>query len=206
MRRLIAITAAAVVVLLGLGITGMVLAHSDDEPRWGRHMMSTSGWMDGSMGPGSGVGPWMHGTRVSDEADYLREMVAHHEEAVMAAGELSRSERPAMRAFGRDVVATQSAQITLMEGWLAEWYPDEPTGTTYEPMMRDLSGLSGDALDRAFLEDMIGHHMAAVMMSQRLLMRGLDEHEAVAELARTIRNDQMDEIAWMQTTWSRMGA
>jgi uncharacterized protein (DUF305 family) len=206
MRRLIAIAAAAVVVLLGLGITGMVLAHWDDDPGWGRHMGSTSGWMDGSRGPGSGVGSWMHGTRVGDEADYLREMVAHHEEAVMAAGELGRSERPAMRDFGRDVVATQSAQITLMEGWLAEWYPDEPTDTTYAPMMRDLSGLSGDALDRAFLEDMIGHHMAAVMMSQQLLARGLDEHEAVSELARTIRNDQMDEIAWMQSTWSRMGA
>ena len=41
-------------------------------------------------------------------------------------------------------------------------------------MMRDLSGLSGDRLDRTFLEDMIGHHMAAVTMSQRLLgCRGL---------------------------------
>ena len=41
---------------------------------------------------------------------------------------------------------------------------------------------------------MVGHHMAAVMMSQQLLMRGLDEHRAVADLARTIRDDQMDEI------------
>ena len=51
--------------------------------------------------------------------------------------------------------------------------------------MRDLSGLSGDALDEAFLIDMIPHHMVAVMMSQRLLMHGDAEHDEVDALART---------------------
>jgi uncharacterized protein (DUF305 family) len=218
MRRTFAIVVAAVVLLLGAGITAMAMTHSDDDPGWGRHPMGASGWMhDGTgqqRGTGSwmhgdgswmqGNGPWMHGhTRVIDEAGYLSEMVAHHREAVLAAGELSRSDRPAMRAFGRKVVADQTAQIRLMEGWLAEWYPDEPEAS-YEPMMRDLSRLDGNALDRAFLEDMIGHHMAAVMSSQQLLMRGLDQHQEVADLARTIRNDQMDEIRWMRATWSTM--
>jgi uncharacterized protein (DUF305 family) len=223
MRRSIAIVAATVALLLGAGITAMALAHSDDDPGPGRHM-SASGWSGGGTGPQRGTGSWMHGSgpgaygpmydgmygpwmhatvRVDDEAGYLSEMVAHHREAVVAAGELSRSERPAMRAFGRKVVAVQTAQIALMEGWLAEWYPDEPEAS-YEPMMRDLSGLSGDALDRAFLADMIPHHMAAVMMSQQLLMRGLDEHVEVQDLARTIRDDQMDEIVWMRVMWSRM--
>ena len=194
MRRLIAIVAAAAVVLLGLGTTGMVLAHSDDDPGWGRHMMSTSGWRGPSM-----MGP----DRTADEAGYLREMVAHHREAVLAARELSRSARPEMRAFGRKVVTDQSAQIVLMEGWLERWYAGGPDAS-YEPMMRDLSGLEGDALDRAFLEDMIGHHMAAVMMSQRLLVHGIVEHDEVADLARTIRDDQVDEIRWMRAMWSTM--
>lgn len=63
--------------------------------------------------------------------------------------------------------------------------------------MRDLSGLSGDRLDRTFLEDMVGHHMAAVMMSQRLLVHGTAEHDEVADLARTIRTEQVREIRWM---------
>ena len=91
-----------------------------------------------------------------------------------------------------------------MEGWLDEWHPDARAESAYEPMMRDLTDLGGDALDRVFLEDMIGHHMAAVMMSQQLLVRGLAEHPEVADLARTIRDDQMAEIAWMRATWSRM--
>ncbi|WP_165357016.1 DUF305 domain-containing protein [Nocardioides zhouii] len=187
-----AIVAAVVVVLLGAGITGMALAHSDDRPGWGRHPMSTSGWVDGSM---------MGSARSTDEAGYLSEMVAHHREAIVAAGELIRSDRPAMRAFGRRIVADQTAQIELMQGWLAEWYAGE-RDAAYAPMMRDLSGLSGVALDRAFLDNMIGHHMAAVMMSQQLLMGGLAEHREVVELARTIRDDQRVEIRWMHAARS----
>ena len=65
-------------------------------------------------------------------------------------------------------------------------------------MMRDLGDLSGDELDRAFLEDMVGHHMAAVMMSQQLLAPGVADHPEVEELARTIRDDQHVEIFQMQ--------
>jgi uncharacterized protein (DUF305 family) len=201
MRRMVA-AAAAVVTLLGIGAGGAVLAHSDDAAGCGRHAMS------------------MSHLRTTDEAAWLRRMIAHHEEAVSAAGELSRSADPAMRAFGRTVVADQSAQVVLMEGWLARWYPDEPADTAYDPMMRDLSGLTGAALDRAFLEDMIPHHMAAVMMSQHLLMGGGDAHDEVADLAATIRTDQVREIRWMRErlagsfpdgarrsrcAWSRMG-
>ena len=135
---------------------------------------------------------------VRSEHGYLVEMVAHHEEAIAAARELSRSDRPEMRALGRSIVAGQSAQVEQMRAWLARWYPDRPTTTDYRPMMRDLDGLSGDRLDRAFLEDMIGHHMAAVMMSQQLLARGLADHPQVAALARSISRSQHAEIVTMR--------
>ena len=124
-------------------------------------------------------------------------MIAHHQEAVTAAGELARSDRPELRAFGESIVTTQSAQIEQMQAWLRDWYPEQSTTVDYQPMMRDLSGLSGDQLDQAFLQDMIGHHMGAVMMSQQLLSRGTD-HDGVAQLARTIRDDQHAEIVQMQ--------
>jgi uncharacterized protein (DUF305 family) len=41
----------------------------------------------------------MRAGRLSDEADYLARMVAHHREAVAAAEQLQRSARPQMRAF-----------------------------------------------------------------------------------------------------------
>ena len=138
---------------------------------------------------------------VRSEADYLVEMVAHHEDAIVAASELERSDRRRMRALGRSIVESQSAQVEQMRAWLSAWYPDEDDAD-YEPMMSDLGGLSGDRLDRRFLREMVPHHMMAVMMSQQLLVRGMAEHDEVATLARTIRDDQRAEIRLM-VRWSR---
>jgi uncharacterized protein (DUF305 family) len=155
----------------------------------------------------------MYGGTLSNEADYLATMVAHHQEAVTAAQQLQRSDRPQMRAFGASIVKTQSAQIAQMNRWLRQWSPHRSPDRGYAPMMRDLTHLSGNQLDRLFLQDMIGHHMAAVMMSQQLLVRGLAEHPEVNRLARTIRNDQHAEIfqmmrwlrTWYHQSWPANG-
>lgn len=190
MRRTWGVAVAAVAVL-ALVMAGVALAGG----RSGGDRYPDARPMGSLMGERMvGVGRWP----ALDEAGYLTEMVAHHREAIRAAEELRRSERPAMRALGARIVASQSAQVAQMEGWLAEWYPDEQPDSSYEPMMRDLTGLSGDRLDRVFLEDMIGHHMAAVMMSQQLLARGLADHPQVAALARSVSRSQHAEIFTMR--------
>ncbi|MFC7363318.1 DUF305 domain-containing protein [Nocardioides astragali] len=142
----------------------------------------------------SGNGMW-----ATSEYAYLAEMVPHHLEAIAAAQELRRSERPEVRQLGEDIVASQRAQVRLMEGWLDRWYPDRPARDPgYQPMMRDLSGLDGDALDRAFLTDMVRHHMMAIMSSQHLLLSGDVEHPEVADLAAAIRDEQREEIVLMR--------
>lgn len=135
---------------------------------------------------------------IAGEYEYLSEMVPHHEEAVTAARQLERSDRPEMRQLGRTIVETQSVEVERMKGWLARWYPSSPTPTPTATMMRDLSGLSGEKLDKAFLQDMIPHHMMAVMMSQQLLMRGQAEHSEVVEFARSVRDGQHDEAMQMR--------
>ncbi|GAA4759937.1 hypothetical protein GCM10023199_45270 [Actinomycetospora chibensis] len=140
--------------------------------------------------------PMMGGPRV-DEASYLAEMIPHHEEAVAAATQLARSPRPEMRALGQRIVDTQSVEIQQMTGWLATWYPRQPR-PEYHPMMRDLSALSGDDLDRAFLTDMIPHHMSAVMMSQRVLIAGGPLHPEIVGFASTVRDTQRSEIVLMR--------
>ena len=194
---------ALAVIAAAVGI-GLVVANDDDTSSgMGQGMMvagstSTPGWWDDES--------WssMMGAQTSpaSEQEYLVEMIAHHRDAIAAATELARSDRPQMRALGESIVSGQSAQVEQMTAWLDAWYPDRPTAADYEPMMRDLSGLSGDELDRTFLEDMVGHHMVAVMMSQHLLFRGTD-HEQVAALAESIRDDQHAEIIQMQGWLSR---
>jgi uncharacterized protein (DUF305 family) len=136
--------------------------------------------------------------QVTDEFGYLTMMIPHHEEAIASARVLQAgTDRPGMRAFAQSIVYTQSREVNQMRAWLATWYPGRDTTVDYTPMMRDLTGLRGDALDRAFLQDMIPHHMAAVMMSQQLLTRNLAAHPELEPFARNIRDTQRAEIVQM---------
>lgn len=152
------------------------------------------------MGPRN-MGPGMMRSSdvfVDNEYEYLVHMIPHHREAIDNAEILKEyTERAEMETFAETIIQTQSEEIELMQNFLNEWYPNEPHEVEYEPMMGDYENLRGDELDQAFLQDMIPHHMEAVMMSQQLLMRGLAEHEEVAILARDIRNNQRDEIDQM---------
>jgi uncharacterized protein (DUF305 family) len=199
MRRRAAAGLAVVALALGSATTAVAMTGQDDGSRWpGQHMTGQHMGRVGASGP---TGHMSHAS-VDSEHAFLVEMIAHHEEAIDAAGELARSERPEMRAFGARIVESQSAQVEQMRGWLDEWYAGRPDDVDYDPMMRDLSGLSGDELDEAFLSDMIGHHMGAVMMSQQLVVRDIAEHPAVERLAVDIRDEQSREIAMMQR-WLR---
>lgn len=200
MRRPVVVIAGSVAALLA--VTSAAVAVVDNDPwefgsRYGMHAMMDRG-TPGDADPARGFGHPMHGEALTSEFGYLTEMVAHHEEAITAAAELQRSDRPEMRAFGESIVASQTAQVEQMRTWLTEWYPDRRTEADYQPIMRDLSGLSGDELDRVFLEDMVPHHMMAVMMSHQLLLRGVADHPEVDSLARSIGEEQHAEILWMQ--------
>jgi uncharacterized protein (DUF305 family) len=209
------ILSIALIVLLGLAAYGVLLIFGNStvqpccpfaentqlfnqsEPGTGRGF--------GMMGPGmmgrGMMGPGMMGSMnvfVDSEYEFLVHMIPHHEEAVETATILkANTEREEMRDFAEGIIRTQSAEIEQMTTWLENWYPDRSHHVDYQPMMRDLEKLKGDALDRAFLEDMIPHHMTAIMMSQQLLNRGLAEHEEVEVLARSIRNSQSNEIQMM---------
>jgi uncharacterized protein (DUF305 family) len=182
---------------------GLVLAGCGTDPTpMAEHM---SGQMSEHMSDhmsdqaSGGTGGGMSGmTAVRDEADYLLTMVAHHREAIVAARSLVRSEHPELRHLGRSIRASQSQQVRMMERWLDRWYRGASPSAPYQPMMSDLTGLSGDELDRTFLAEMVHHHMMAVMMSRQLLRSGLVRHRVVAALAEVVVEDQTTEIVQMR--------
>ncbi|MFP4636283.1 MAG: DUF305 domain-containing protein [Nitriliruptoraceae bacterium] len=156
---------------------------------------------DDRPGPGARAGdrPGPQALADADEADYLARMIPHHEEAITAAEQLrDGTERAEMRELATSIIEQQSAELDQLEAWLDEYHPDADRGVDYEPMMRDLDGLEGDELDRAFLEDMIPHHRTAVMMSHRLVFSGAAEHDDVADLARDIADEQREEMHQMR--------
>jgi uncharacterized protein (DUF305 family) len=143
----------------------------------------------------------MHMMPVASELDFIAGMIPHHQEAVDSAQELlSITERREMRELAEAIIAAQSEEIAMMQAWLSEWYPDA-AAVAYRPMMRPLAGLSPEEADRAFLEDMIAHHMMAIMMAQDLL--ALDGvREEVRRFAEAVIADQSAENQQMMQ-WLR---
>jgi uncharacterized protein (DUF305 family) len=195
------LTAAIAAVLAGGAVGGVALAGDLDGRTGGTAQDRASAGMAGMSGMGmSGMsGLAGMGMAVEDEFGYLAMMIPHHEEAIGNAQLLlAGTDRPEMRAFATSIIETQTREVEQMRSWLATWYPGRGTAVDYMPMMRDLTGLRGDALDRAFLADMIPHHMGAVMMSQQLLGQGLATHTELEPFARTVRDAQHAEIVQMR--------
>ncbi len=137
--------------------------------------------------------------QVESEFEFLTEMIPHHQEAVEAATALrTRTARPELQGLADAIVSSQSAEITQMNGWLASWYPGKPTDLEYRPMMRDTTTLTGDAYDKAFIDDMLMHHMMAVQMSQSAL-KLKDLRAEVRTLATAIVGAQTTEIKQMNS-------
>ena len=63
-------------------------------------------------------------------------------------------------------------------------------------MTMGLSGLEGDAFDKAFLSEMIVHHQGAVVMAELALKNA--QHQEIKDLAQKIIDAQKAEIAQMQ--------
>jgi uncharacterized protein (DUF305 family) len=115
----------------------------------------------------------MHDMSVKSEREFLEHMIPHHEEAVATARQvLARgATTPDIKNLTEAIVGAQEQEIADMKSWYLAWYGEEYKETgTYQPMMRDLSLLSGAELDQTFLEDMIAHHIGAVMMAQSVTL------------------------------------
>lgn len=186
---------AAVVLLILFGMMAYIIFLLTNNSTTQQNLENGTGWMMNSEMMDSGM---MHDA-IESEHDYLVHMIAHHEEAVSSANILkANTQREEMKKFADDIIRTQSAEIEQMKIWLDTWYPNADHAVDYQPMMRDLRNLQGDALDQAFLQDMIFHHMDAVMMSQQLITSGLAEHSEIIPFAETIRNTQRNEILMMR--------
>jgi uncharacterized protein (DUF305 family) len=65
-----------------------------------------------------------------------------------------------------------------------------------DDMMSGLYGKTGDAFDKAFLEEMIVHHDGAVLMAQEALRNA--KHQEIKDMASAIISAQTSEISQMK--------
>jgi len=191
----------AVVALLIGGIGGYMIADKDDYGMKGLdHSMMQSDDGDGDQMPmGNMMGMDHSAMMVSSEREFVVGMIPHHQEAVDTANEvLARGgSTPEIRTLAQEIVTAQETEIAMLKEWHLAWYGEEYVENgSYQPMMRDLSQLSGADLDRRFLEDMIPHHMGAIMMAQSV--RPHIEHQEVTDMADAIMETQTVEIQLMR--------
>lgn len=137
---------------------------------------------------------------VNFEIRFLEGMIDHHMMAVMMAELcISQAMHEELRSMCEEIMATQSQEIELMQGWLADWY-----GISYEPRMTPgdtrrmerLAELSGSEFEITFMEMMIRHHEGAIREAERCLGRAY--HEELVQLCENIIAVQQAEIEQMQ--------
>jgi uncharacterized protein (DUF305 family) len=212
------IVVGAVAVLLFGGIGGYALKSGTMDDRYGEHdgfgIKDRYGNKEGSdkeTGERAGMGMMDHSghdmmaMNVSSEREFIEHMIPHHEEAVTTAKEvLARgATTPAIKSLVEGIVTAQEKEIADMKSWYQTWYGEAYTDkNNYIPMMRDLTKLSGAELDKVFLDDMVMHHMGAIMMAQSV--KPHIEHEEMTTLSKAIIDSQTAEINTMRTQRSTL--
>ncbi len=189
----------AIIALLLGGIGGYVISEKNqpEVEEWScDHMGDEKGMdmpsMDNMMGMDHSA------MMVSSEREFIEGMIPHHQEAVDTANEVIArgGTTPEVKELVENIVVAQEAEIAEMKAWYLTWYGEEYKDVgSYQPMMRELETLSGEEIDKRFLEDMIGHHMGAIMMARSV--QPYIEHQEITDLTKAIVETQSDEIDLM---------
>ena len=194
----------AVIALLIGGIISYSLIDSDEYDMYGMdgmdHDMMDVDDRDYNNMPMGNMGGMDHSMMmVKSEREFVMGMIPHHQEAVDTATEvLARGgSTEEIRTLALNIIEAQETEIAMLKQWHLDWYGEEYVADdSYQPMMRDLSQLSGAPLDERFLQDMIPHHMGAIMMAQSV--RPYIEHQEITNMADAIMETQTAEIRLMQ--------
>lgn len=186
---------------------------------WAGTRCLSQGWSgDGMPGHGGGMGgPGQMGMGYSDQ-HFIVMMIPHHDGAIaMADLALTRAKRPEIKELARSIKASQTSENAQMRTWYRQWYGgDVPTWTGAGAMGRgrgrgmgemgsgmgtSLAALKNTAdFDRAFIEQMIPHHLMGVMMAS--MAQNNSQHPQLRALQQAMVKDQSREIEQM-TQWYR---
>lgn len=164
---------------------------------------------DHSAGMGMGMGMGSFTDDAPFDAQFLDQMTVHHEGAIMSTqAMIADSDQPELRELADDILTSQQEQITQMQSWRNQWYPDLETtfGMAGESMMGDSmmgESMMGESMmgddagtERMYLQMMVVHHQLAVDMAERAQRDAV--HPQLQDLAVTIAKEQAEQITLMR--------
>ena len=171
-----------------------------DDDRGQMNNGNRGGMMNDTNGAGNmdGMHDGMMNNGTVSERQFIEMMIPHHEEAIATAKiEVAKGENADAKKLAADIIIAQEKEVTDMKTWYKNWYgTDYQSDGTYKNMMPDLTQLSGNKLDRAFLEGMIEHHTGALEENQ-LVVPNIT-HSEMQTLAQNIAQTQSSEIITMR--------
>lgn len=164
----------------------------------------------------------MYANMKGDEFDkaYLTDMIAHHQGALnMASQARELATKQEIRTLSDAILSSQSSEVQQMMDWQQEWsYSTTDSSNPHAGHMMEssgsmsgdmanmeamLNGLTGEALDKEFLAQMILHHQQAVDMSKYADTNA--KHQEVKDLAKSVIRAQEKEIADMKSWQQKWG-
>ena len=171
-------------------------------------------------GSGAGQAPAPAVRTVNDaDVEFMSGMIPHHAQAVLIAGWAeSHGARRDVLVFCQRIVVGQRDEIGLMQRWLAERGLDVPAAdaTTHKMKMGDmvhemimpgmlnaeqlaeLDKSRGSDFDRLLLKAMIGHHLGAIEMVNKLqASAGSGNDDIVYRFSSDVYADQSTEVERM---------
>jgi len=159
----------------------------------------------------SSASPSVNANTQAADIAFTQLMIEQHQQAIeMANMALSQADSNAVKDLADQIRNEQDPEITTMSGWLSSWGAPAvmnndgmsgmnmtASGMMTAADMETLSGLSGPAFDRLWLQMMIQHHEGAISMANDVLVTTTDA--GVKTLAQSIIDGQSTEIATMKT-------
>lgn len=95
---------------------------------------------------------------------YINAMIAHHRGAMLLAEQLrDNTKRPEMKTLADDILTAEPVAIAELYAWKKAWYND--TRPVRDPVVANL-GTSDDTFDLRFLNAIIAHHEAGIVMTK----------------------------------------
>ena len=149
------------------------------------------------------------------DLQFLDTMIAHHQAAVvMSKPALEKAMHPELKNLARNIVSSQTKEISQMQAWREQWFKDQPLAVNMQAAgmadsmksmdMGRLGAATGNDFDIAFVEMMIPHHQGALSMAKEALEKA--GHPEIKTLAQNVIMAQETEIESMQNwknAWSK---
>ncbi len=145
---------------------------------------------------------------------FIDAMIPHHEGALIMAQDLAtKTQRPELKLLAQGIISAQEKEIAQMRQWRKTWYPQaSETPMAWQASMNHMMTMSPEQIaamrmdvdlgpaneeyDLRFLQAMIPHHEAAVVMAKDLAQK--TQRAELKTLAQTIMTSQQAEIDQMK--------